>query len=115
MGLLSSWLVLSLGLWLTALVVPGFELRGAKGALIVGAVLGILHYAIGYLLFVAIGFGTLFLGFVFAFITWWFVTAILLKITDALTESLRIDSFKTALFASAVLSVLSAVRSHLLP
>lgn len=114
MGLLSSWLTASLGLWLTALLVPGFEVKGVKGALVVGAVFGLLHYAIGWFLFVVIGLGTLFLGFVFAFITWWIVSAILLKVTDALTESLKIDGFRTALVASAVLSVLSALREYLL-
>jgi uncharacterized membrane protein YvlD (DUF360 family) len=114
MALLTSWLVLSLGLWLTALVVPGFEVKGVKGALVVGAVFGVLHLLIGWLLFVVIGLGTLFLGFIFAFVTWWLVSAILLKVTDAFTENLTIDGFKTALIASFVLSVLSAVHKYVL-
>jgi len=114
MDLLVSWLVLSLGLWLTALVVPGFEVKGVKGALVVGAVFGLLHFFVGWLLFVVIGLGTLFLGFIFAFVTWWLVSAILLKVTDAFTESLRIDSFKTALLASFVLSILSVVREYVM-
>jgi putative membrane protein len=109
MPLLVSWLGLSFGLWLTALLVPGFKIEGVKGALVVGAVFGLLHWAIGWLIFTVIGIGTLFLGFVFAFLTRWVVTAIVLKMADALTESLSIDSFRTALVGSAVLSVLSAV------
>jgi putative membrane protein len=109
MHVLLSWLSLSVGLWLTAALVPGFQIRGFKGALVVGAVFGALHWAIGWLLFTAIGISTLFIGFVFAFLTRWLVSAILLKLTDALTESLSIDRFRTALVGSAVLSVLSAI------
>ena len=113
MHLLISWLGLALGLWVTALLVPGFRLNGFRGALVVAAVFGVLHWAIGWLLFVVIGFSTLFIGFVFAFVTWWIVSAIVLKLTDALTDSLSIDRFSTALVASAVLSLVSLVGQFL--
>jgi len=112
--MLLSWLTLSLGLYVTGLLVPGFQVRGARGALVVGAVFGLLHYLIGWLLFVVIGISTLFLGFIFDFVTRWFVTAVLLKVTDALSESITIDSFRTSLVASAVLSVLGALTRLLL-
>lgn len=115
MHLVVSWLMLSLGFYLTGLLVPGFEVRrGFRGALLVGAVFGVLHFAIGWFLFAVIGIGTLFLGFVFAFITWWLVSAILLKLTDALTETLAIDRFRTALIGAAVLSLFSTVGNYLL-
>jgi hypothetical protein len=50
-------------------------------------------------LFVAIGFGTLGLGFLLAFITRWLVDAIVLKIVDALSRSLEIVSFGRAFLA----------------
>lgn len=111
--LLISWLVLAFGLWITSALVPGFRVDGFKGALIVGAVFGVLHFFIGWLLFVAIGVGTLFLGFIFAFITRWIVSAIVLQITDALTDSLSIDNFRTALLGAAVLALLSAGQNFL--
>jgi putative membrane protein len=111
--LLVSWLTLSLGLWIVAAVVPGFRINGVGGALVAGAVFGLLHWFIGWALFVAIGIGTLFIGFIFAFITRWIVTAIVLKVADALSDSLSIKDFKTALIASAVLSLLSAVEGFL--
>ena len=113
MHLLVSWLSLSLALFVTSLVVPGFRIDGFKGALVVGAVFGVLNFAIGWLLFGIIGFSTLFIGFIFAFVTRWIVDAILLKLTDAFTDSLSIDGFPTALIASAVLSLVSAVESWL--
>ena len=112
-SLLISWLVLSFGLWITAVLVPGFRINGFTGALVVGAVFGILHYFIGWLLFVVIGIGTLFVGFVFAFITKWIVSALVLQLTDAVTDSLSIDNFRTALVGAAVLAFLSAGQNML--
>ena len=115
MHLVLSWVGLSAGFWLTAQLVDGFRVNGVKGALVASAVFGILHHAIGWLIFTVIGLGTLFLGFVFAFVTRWIVSAILLRLTDRLTQSLEIDRFRTALVASAVLSVLSALGDWLSP
>jgi len=114
MHIVISWLSLSLALFVTSLLVPGFRIDGPKGALAVGAVFGVLNWGIGWLLFGIIGVSTLFIGFVFAFVTWWIVNAILLKITDALSNSLSIDRFSTALVASAVLSLVSAAERWLL-
>jgi putative membrane protein len=113
MHLLISWLVLSFGLWITAAIVPGFRIDGIKGALVVGAVFGVLHFLIGWLLFTFIGIGTLFIGFVFAFITKWIVSAIVLQITNALTDSLEIENFRIALAGAAVLAFLSAGQNML--
>jgi hypothetical protein len=44
----------------------------------------------------------------------WIVTAIVLKMADAVSDNIDIDTFGTALIASALLSVLSAVRDVLL-
>jgi putative membrane protein len=114
MPLLISWLSLSLALFVTSLLVPGFRIAGPRGALVVGAVFGVLHWGIGWLIFVIIGISTLLVGFIFAFVTKWIVTAIVLKITDALSDSLSIDRFSTALVASAVLSLVSTAEGWLL-
>src|SRR5262245_19079510 len=101
--LLISWLVLSFGLWITAALVPGFRIAGFTGALVVGAVFGVLHYLIGWILFTLIGIGTLFLGFVFSFLTKWIVSALVLQLTNAVTEKLEIENFRVALVGAAVL------------
>jgi uncharacterized membrane protein YvlD (DUF360 family) len=113
MHLLISWLVLSFGLWITSALVPGFRISGFTGALVVGAVFGVLHFFIGWLLFTVIGIGTLFIGFVFSFITKWIVSAIVLQITNSVTNSLEIDNFRIALAGAAVLAFLSAGQNML--
>jgi len=105
MEILLSWLVLSGAVWLTAVLLPGFEVRGFGGALIVAAVFGFLNWLLGWLLFVVIGIGTLGLGFLLAFITRWLVMAVLLKLTDALLDSLKIKSLGVALVGAAVMSL----------
>jgi putative membrane protein len=110
MSLLLSWLFLAVGLYLTAKIVDGFEIRSFGGAIVVGAIFGVLHWLVGWLLFAVIGIMTLGLGLIFGFITRWIVTSILLKVTDALTSSLSIKDFKTAMIGGAILSVISLVR-----
>jgi putative membrane protein len=109
MHLIITWLVLSLAVWVTSLVVPGFKVRGFGGALAVAAIFGVLNWLIGWLLFVVIGLGTLGLGFLLAFLTRWIVNAILLEITDALSDKLEIRSFGWALIAALVMSLVGTV------
>lgn len=107
MGLILSWLVLSLSVWVTAALLPGFEVRGgAWGIIKVAALFGLLNWLIGWLIFFLIGIGTLGLGFLFTFLTRWLVSAILLKIVDALSSSLKIESFGRALLAAMLMSAI---------
>jgi putative membrane protein len=113
MQLLANWLSLSVTLFITSLIVPGFRISGLTGSLVVGAIFGVLNWGIGWLIFGLIGISTLLIGFLFAFVTRWIVNAILLKLTDAFTDHMSIDGFGTALVASAVLSLVSSVLSWL--
>ena len=114
MAILVSWLVLSVAVWLTARLVPGFEVRGgAAGAIVVGALFGVLHWALGWLFVAVLVVGTLGLGYLLAFLTRWVVSAILLKLVDALTDKLTIRTWGTALVAAAVMSLLAAAGDAL--
>jgi putative membrane protein len=106
LSVLISWLVLSAAFWLTAEILPGFQLRGGAGsAAVVAAVFGIINWLIGWLLFVLLGVVSLGLGFLLAFITRWIVNAILLKVTDAMSSRLDIDRFQTALLGALLISL----------
>ena len=114
MGFLLSWLVLSLAVYVTALVLPGFKVSSFGGALWVALLLGGLQWLIGWLLFVVIGIGTLGIGFLFAFITRWLVTAILLKLVDMMSRSLQIRSFGVAFVGALFMSGLGTLGQWLL-
>ena len=113
MGLILTWLVLTVAVWITAMIVPGFKVKGFTAAIFVAAIFGVLNLLLGWLIFVVLGVATLGLGFLLAFITRWIVNAILLKLTDALTDKLTIDGFGTALIAAAVMSLIGTVGQWL--
>src|SRR5690606_23877863 len=95
-SLLLSWIVLSLSIAITAAVVPGVNVRGFWGVVLVAALFGVLNVLVGWFLFALIGIGTLGLGFLLAFLTRILVNAILLKLVDALTDQLTITDFRYA-------------------
>ena len=113
-NMLLSWLVLAVAVWLTAVVLPGIKLKGFAGAIIAAALFGILNWAIGWLLFVAIGIGTLGIGFLLAFLSRWVVNAILLKITGSLTDRLTVKNFGWALAGALIMSGVGTAAEHLL-
>jgi putative membrane protein len=114
-SLLISWALLTLGFWLTGRVLPGFELRGGwNSAALVAAIFGIINWLIGWLLFVMLGVATLGIGFLLAFVTRWVVNAILLKLTDALTDRLTIRSFGVALLGALSISLFASLGEWLL-
>lgn len=106
-----NWLIVSVAVWLTAMIVPGVKVKGFGSAVIVAGVFGVLNFLLGWLLFTVFAIGTLGLGYLFAFITWWIVDAILLKLTDAVTDGIKIDGFMSALMASAAIALFTSV-SH---
>ncbi len=106
MQLLLSWAILSVAVWLTAEILPGVHLRSFGSAFAVAAIFGILNFFLGWLFFVVFAIGTLGIALLLAFVTRWIIDAILLKITDAVSGALKIDSFGWALGASLMMSVL---------
>ncbi len=113
MGLILSWIILSLAVWITAIVLPGFHVKSLGSAFVVAAIFGVLNFLLGWLLFVVLAIGTLGIGLLLAFVTRWIVNAILLKITDALSDSLKIDGFKWALGGALMMSLLGTLGEWL--
>jgi putative membrane protein len=113
LDILLSWLIMSAAFWITAQVLPGFEVRGFKGAVVVAAVFGIINWLVGWLLFAIIGVVSLGIGFLLAFLTRWLVNAILLKVTDSVSSSLNVRSFGTALWAALLISLFGTLGQWL--
>lgn len=114
MGLLISWVTVGLGLWVADRLIPNFEITGDwKSYAVVAAVLGILHFLIGWLLYLVFGVLTLGLGFLFSFVTRLFVGAVVLKLADALSERLTIRGFVPAFWGALVLAVTSGLADLL--
>jgi putative membrane protein len=109
MELLLSWLILSFAVWVTAAVLPGFHVKSFGSALLVAAIFGILNFLLGWLLFAVFTVATLGIAWLLAFITRWIINAILLVLTDKLTDHLTIDSFAWALGGALMMSVIGTL------
>lgn len=108
MGIILSWLTISLGLWVADKVLADFRIEGgASSYLLVGAVVGVLHFLLGWLLFGVLAIATLGIGYLLSFITRLVVTAIILKLADALSSRFTIRGFLPALWASALMALVS--------
>ncbi len=114
MNLLLSWAVLSFAVWVTAQVLPGFHVKSLGSAFGVAAIFGILNFFLGWLFFVVFAVGTLGIALLLAFVTRVIINAILLKITDAVSDSLKIDSFGWALGGALMMSAIGTVGEWLL-
>jgi putative membrane protein len=113
MNLILSWLILSLAVWVTSAILPGFHVKSPKSALLVAAIFGVLNFLLGWLLFAVFTVATLGIAWLLAFITRWIINAILLLITDKLTDHLKIDSFGWALGGALVMSLVGTLGEWL--
>ena len=110
MGILVTWAVTALSLFVASRVLDGMTLKGGLVShVFVAALFGILNVLLGQLIFFVIGIGTLGLGFILAFITHLVATAIVLLIVNAVSSRLRVKNFKTAFLASLIMSITASV------
>jgi putative membrane protein len=113
MSLLLSWLILSIAVWITAAVLPGFHVKDFVSALLVAAIFGVLNFLLGWLLFAVFTVVTLGIAWLLAFITRWIINAILLMLTDRLTDRLHVDGFGWALGGALMMSAIGTVGEWL--
>ena len=100
--MLITWIATAIAVWATAVVLPGFSVKnGAKGALVVAAVFGLLNALFGRFLLGLFKLGTLGLASLLGPVATWLVMALLLVVTDKLSDTLKIKSFGWA-FISAI-------------
>lgn len=115
MALLLSWITVALGLWLADKLLSDFEISGGwKSYVLVAALLGILQFLLGWLIYVILGIVTLGLGFLFSFVTRLIVSAIVLLIVDKLSRRLTIRGFVPALLAALIVAVTGSVVDFVL-
>ncbi len=115
MALIISWITVAFGLWLASKLIPDFDVTGDwKSYAVVAAVFGVLEFLLGWLLFGILGVVTLGIGFLFAFITRLVVSAIVLKLADAMSDRLTIRGFLPAVLGALVLALTSSVADFVL-
>ena len=114
MQILLSWLILTIAVWVTAAVLPGVHVKSFGSSFLVAALFGILNFFLGWIFFVVFTVATLGIAWLLAFITRWIINAIILKITDSLTDKLTVDSFGWALVAALMMSAIGTLGQWLI-
>jgi len=116
MSWLISWFVLAIGVWVTALVLPGFKLRpGIGNAVMVAALFGVLNATIGALMYFMAGIVTLSLAWwLFATLTKAVISGVVLIIVDKMSDALEIESLPWAFIAGLMMNIIGAVGVRLL-
>lgn len=114
MNFLLAWLILAVGVFIAAKILPGVQVPSFWDAVVVAAVFGVLNFLLGWLIFVVIGVVTLGIGFLLAFITRLIVNAILLKVTDGVTNRITIVGFGNAVLAALIISGVGVLSDMLI-
>lgn len=109
MSMVIAWVAASLGLWIASKTLNDVRLASVGDALWGGALLAVLQWALTWLFSVAIGIGTLGLGFVFWFITRWIASALVIMLASKLSSRFDVRGFWPALFTAFIVSAAGSV------
>jgi putative membrane protein len=110
LAVIVRWLVNALALYITALLLPGIQLRGVVATLVAAAILGIVNAIIRpLLLMLTLPLNVVTLG-LFTFV----INALMLLLTSAIVPNFRIQGFGWALVGAVVLSIISFLLTHLI-
>ena len=114
-SILITWAIITLGIFVASKLLSGMTLRGGIGShFAVSAVFGLILALTGWLLHLVLGFLTLGLLFFFSFVAQVIVATIVLKITDAVFDRLRVRGIGTALLAGLIIAVTDTVARFFL-
>ena len=114
MAILIAWLSCALGLWVASRVLAGVRLASFADALWAGALLGVLQWALFKFVFVMLGVFTLGLGFLFAFITRWVASALVILFASRLSARLEVRGFFNAVITAFIVAAAGSVVRWLL-
>lgn len=116
MGILITWAILTVGLFVAAKLLDGMEIKGGiVSHLLVAGLFGLANTFLGPPLFLAIGIGTLGFGLLLGFVTRLIVSALMLVLVDKVSDRLKVKTFGTAVLAALIVSVVGTLADWLLP
>lgn len=114
LSLLVSWLAVALALLLADRLFEGIQLRGDLGvALLVALGFSILQFIFHWFFFVLLGIATLGIGFIFYLATQLVSTAIILKLTAALSTRFIVRGFLPALGTAVLVTIAAEIAKRL--
>ena len=98
-------------LLIAAYIMPSVEIKSFGKALLVALLIGVLNATVGFLIRLPLNLVTLGL---LSFFVRLFVTAIIIKIVDALMTSFNVKGFLTAIILAVILALTSTAAEYLL-
>ena len=110
--LLIEWVVLTIAFLAAAAVVPGFDIKDAKSGFWVSATFAILNVFIAPLLTLVFGAFTLGLACLLPGVLRFIILVIVIKVVDAVSDSLKVKGLFPAVLAAIVLSVVAAALEY---
>lgn len=113
-GVLVTWLIATLGLWVAAKVLDRVRLASFGDAVWAGALLALLQALLSGPIFVMLGIGTLGIGFLLWFITQWIAAALVILLAAKLSKRLQVDGFLPALITAFIVAATGSVVRWLL-
>ena len=105
---LIKWLILSAAFWGTAQILPGVKVKSFGSSIVVSAIFGLLSFFVGWFLFAFLTITTFGLAYLLAFLTWWVIGAVMLLMTDAMTDRFEVSGFGVAMLAALVIAILNS-------
>jgi len=112
-GMIVSFVVLSVSVYVMALIVPGIRLRGFKSALAVAGVYGLLNFVL-FRLLIFVTFPLVILKYVTLGVFGVVLNALLLVITDKIIDGFELSGFGAALLAALGISAVNLLLTILL-
>lgn len=104
------WLVSALAVWITAQVVPGFQLDSVGAAILAAIVIGLVNATLGiFLKVVTFPLTVLTLG-----LFWFVLNAILIEVASVVVPGFHIRSFASAFWGGIVLSLVNVFLKWLI-
>jgi putative membrane protein len=107
-GMIVSFFVLALAVYVMAKIVPGIRLRGFKSALAVAGVYGLLNFVL-FRVLIFVTFPLVILKYVTLGVFGVILNAVLLVITDKILDGFELSGFGAALLASLGISAVNLV------
>ena len=107
-----TWVVLTIAFLAAAAIVPGFEIKNAKSGFWVAATFGILNVFVAPVLTAIFGAVTLGLACLLPGLLRFVITVIVIKLVDAVSDSLKVKGLFPAVLAAVVMSVVAALLEY---
>ncbi len=114
MTLILSWLTATLGLWFASRVLNSVRLTSFNDAIWAGGLLAILDATLTQLIAWIIVFGTLGIGLLLWFVTYWIASALVILLASKLSSRLEVKGFMPALITAFIVSATGSVLRWLM-